>query len=117
MIPRDNIHKLFDLFVSKCEEFMRQNYNAEEPWIEYLSSIGCSCLPHKEIMYEFCLLVNEERCLKTDVICIPDPFAVSRSEGHKYVDGDSDARRLFDCDYVLIPKDFALKVLVLGEMP
>ena len=123
-MSNDQCHKLFDLFRRYyrarffSQSFGRPSslfYKIEAEWIEYLKSIGCSRIDREELMKNFVELVNVEHF--KDLVCIPDP---SRSGtdlagtdlAHRQIDGLSVLH-----NYVLVPRELALRVLVLGDLP
>jgi hypothetical protein len=121
MFPVDQCHKLFDLFVERCKHITKGIDAEFEPeWVEYLNSLGCSCLGRKEVSHNFVSLMNTEMCLKGDVVCIPDPLSTLPAWGHREIDGsrsDSPSPTGGHCDFILVPLEIALKSLVLGGLP
>jgi len=123
LFTSDKCHKLYDIFFSKFEGFVglevarwnSRDSTALDMWSDYIVEIGCSVLERREVDNDFFRLMNEERCLKGDLVCIPDPASNPLEFGHREIDGI--IHKQPRCDYLLVPEEFALKALVLGALP
>lgn len=93
--------KLQDLFNIKCEEVTGKSEDPEEDWILYLNKHDSMVLAQEDIVENFPHLVNFDSRIRSSV-CIEDPC--------EYTWGS-------DRTYILVPREFAEKVLVLGHLP
>ena len=117
-MTEEKTNKLYEIFMARVQEIKEEtplaakgrcpshdrhlnSLNVEERWADYLNGLDCTYLDGDEFENEFVGLVND-KCFDGQV-CIEDPFSsfLFHSPAQKK-------------NYILIPRDFAEKVLVLG---
>ena len=74
----------------------------DEGWVGFLEGHDCVVMAMEEIKNEFQDLVNFDSCLR-EGLCVPDPHSAYTKAG--------------DERFIIIPRQFAEKVLVMGGFP
>jgi hypothetical protein len=91
-MTEEKIEKLQKIFRVQCASILQGLGRSVEVWADYLNRMDCTYLDSDEDMMS---LVNEG-CFDGKV-CIVDPLSKN--------------------DFILIPREFAEKILVLGGLP
>ena len=92
--------KIQNIFDKKYAEVIGDSDDPDEDWILFLNGIDCSVLSMEYIVQDFPHVMNFDSSVRNGV-CLYDPH------------GDENGIT----SYIFVPRDFAEKILVLGDMP
>lgn len=100
IVSNDSIERLEGIFRSRYGDVVSVYGTVEEEWIEFLNKHDCSVINLEDIKDSFQDMVNFDSAVRNG-LCVSDPHG----------------RSIGVFQFVLVPRKFAEKLLVLGGFP
>lgn len=100
IVSAELVEKLEGIFRSRYGDLVSVYGTVDEEWTEFLEKYNCVLMNDEDIKNGFQDIINFDSCIKNG-ICLVDPLASEIGVEQ----------------YVIVPKDFAEKLLVLNGFP
>lgn len=100
IVCNDSVARLEEIFQSRYVDVVGIYDNVESEWIEFLDRHNCVVMGIEDIKFRFQDIINFDSCVK-EGICLVDPHGAEVGLEQ----------------YVIVPREFAEKLLVLGGFP
>lgn len=100
IVCNETVNRLEDIFGSRYENLVSAYDDLETEWIEFLEKHNCVVMTSEDINDNFQDIINFDSRVR-DGICLIDPHSTE----------------IGMVQFVIVPRDFAEKLLVLGGFP
>jgi hypothetical protein len=100
IVSNDSIERLEDIFQSRYGDVVSVYGTVEDEWLEFLNKHDCSLINLEDIKESFQDMVNFDSAVRNG-LCVNDPHG----------------RSIGVFQFVIVPREFAEKLLVLGGFP